>query len=142
MDSEDLLYNNRFIQPDVGGIDNDRSNLLDYLDQIDNEKNRIEIREKALFTQMEKSKKQNTVKKDKLDFTDLKKYKKTVVSIDSRYRQINFESIKDVDSTKELKWDQNTLTNTSVVSKCLIKEENSIKIIELYNSDFENVMKS
>ena len=46
MDSEDLLYNNKFISTNVGGINDDRGNLLDYLDEIDSERNKLEITEK------------------------------------------------------------------------------------------------
>ena len=56
MDSEDLLYNNQFISTNVGGVDDDRSNLLDYLDQIDNEKNKIEVREKVVKQEIRNNK--------------------------------------------------------------------------------------
>ena len=129
MDSEDLLYNNRFISTNVGGIGDDRSNLLDYLDQIDNEKNKIEVREKVVKQEIRNNKLLESNQDNNVSFTfdDPIKYRKTVVNIDSRYRQLNNESVKNSD-VSNLIWNSEVFSQTNVVTKMEIVDD----IVSLY----------
>ena len=150
MDSEDLLYNNRFISTNVGGIGDDRSNLLDYLDQIDNEKNKIEVREKVVKQEIRNNKLLESNQDNNVSFTfdDPIKYRKTVVNIDSRYRQLNNESVKNSD-VSNLIWNSEVFSQTNVVTKMEIVDDiedingNQVttRRIKLYNDNFDNVNK-
>jgi len=106
MSSEELLYTNKFISPDVDGLENERTSLLNYLDQIDSEKQNIENQHKDLKEKLKNSAEYNT--------NESKKYKETIVNIDSRYRQKDNLNVKNQIV--------NTFTNTIYNSTNAINE--------------------
>ena len=144
MDSEDLLYNNKFISTNVGGINDDRGNLLDYLDEIDSERNKLEITEKKQKSKSTELSKQNQEVSTKVDFDDPIKYRKTVVNVDSRYRQISNESIKS-NIVNELEW--KSITNVTKIKKYILVDGDGNQVdpqpeptlIELHAPNFDNV---
>ncbi|MDA9673873.1 hypothetical protein N9T73_00050 [bacterium] len=76
MSNHELLYDNKFINPNVDGIRNDeKDNLLNYLDEIENERTNVLRKEKS---KMQKLKDEPIEEKVE--------YKKTLVNIDSRLR--------------------------------------------------------
>ena len=149
MDSEDLLYNNKFISTDVGGLSDDRSNLMDYLDQIDNDKNLLEIEQVKEQKKISEKKQQlinsgqspaNNNSNNNTSTGEIK-YKETIINIDSRYRRKDNINIKNetVNTLQNLKISGENIETmytipdgTSIVSRLLEIELHDTELMNNY----------
>ena len=85
MSEHELLYNNKFINTNVDGIRNDeKENLLSYLDEIENERNNQLRKEKSKIQKLREESIEQKVE-----------YRKTLVNVDSRLRNKYPVNIKD-----------------------------------------------
>ncbi len=109
MSEHELLYDNKFINPNVDGIRNDeKENLLNYLDEIENERSNQLRKEKSKIQKLRDEPIQEKVE-----------YRKTLVNVDSRLRNkypvnIKNTTINRLENTKYQIIDSIRLIRTSV----------------------------